>query len=129
MDRETFEIRVRGKTLRVPVRQVDGRTVVVLGKWLKIARVHDEDWTAGQVVRNPESFIGCLRKTGRDADIFTFCQKLPDTELRYAYPFEMDNYAVAHFTSFTEWWGEPNPPGITQKLTTLGKAWCSRKAG
>ena len=37
------EIRVRGRAVSVPAIQIEGRTVVVTGKWLKIASLRDED--------------------------------------------------------------------------------------
>ena len=47
MEKNYVEVRVKGKTTRVPASQIDGRTVIVQGSWMRIARVHDEDWQTG----------------------------------------------------------------------------------
>src|SRR5690349_4035620 len=68
------EISWRGKLVKVPAVEVEDRTVLVLGKWLRIATIHDEVWLEGDGVRNPEAAItkigGAL-----PADVFTFAQK------------------------------------------------------
>ena len=72
-------IRVKGKALSVPSLQVDGRTVVTTGKWLRIAAVSDEELVEGETVTNPDSLVLQLKRSGLKADLFTFAQRLPNT--------------------------------------------------
>jgi len=51
------EIRVCGKTLYVPSAEICGRTIVVTGKWIRIAEVKDEDVMEGVTIEDPGSFF------------------------------------------------------------------------
>jgi hypothetical protein len=104
MEGNFIEVRVRGKNTRVPCRYVDGKAVIVLGRWIKMASVHDEEWTAGEVVKNPESFVAQLKQQGLPAHVFTFVQKPPDTKPKHRAHFDWDNFAVIHIESFDGWW-------------------------
>ena len=42
------EIRVKGKPVRVPSVNIEGRTVVVTGKWIRNASIQDEDLWEGE---------------------------------------------------------------------------------
>jgi hypothetical protein len=75
----------------------------VTGTFLKIASIKDELCDDG--VHTPETIINELKKTGT-ADIFTFDQKLPETDPRFKYYFEWDNLAVLHIKSFEHWWNK-----------------------
>ncbi len=98
------EIRVKGKPVSVPSVQIDGRTVIATGKWLKTAAVQDEDLVEGATVAEPGPFSRQLKGADLKADIFTFSQKLPDSNPRYSYHMEWDNLAVIPISSFAEWW-------------------------
>jgi hypothetical protein len=111
---EPIEVRIKGLNRLVPSIVVDGQRVIVTGNWLKVARVQDEDWLEGQIVRNPKSYLDAIREaTDLRADLFTFCQKIPDVEPRYSYPFIWDNSAVIRTSNFEEWWS--NLPQVTRK--------------
>ena len=43
---------------------VNGRRLVVTGRWLRVASVQDEEVLEGDVVDSPESFIERLRQAG-----------------------------------------------------------------
>jgi hypothetical protein len=109
-----FEIRVKGKATQVPSICIDDKRVIALGKWLKIASVHDEDWLEGEAVEEPELFLGEIKREALKADVFTFAQKIPETKPRYDYPMEWDNAAVIPITTFPEWW-EKRLPQVTRK--------------
>jgi hypothetical protein len=99
-----FEIKVKGKTIKVPSVRIHDKTVVVTGKWIRIAAVHDEDWLKGQVIDDPERFIDNLKEASLSADVFTFAQKVPDTKPRYKYHMDWDNVAAIPITSYSDWW-------------------------
>jgi hypothetical protein len=81
-------------------------TIVVKGRGLRIASVHDEEWLETEL-QDPELCIKTLKAQGRGglrADIFTFMQKLPATQPRYDYPLEYESIAAADTSNFEEWW-------------------------
>jgi Acetyltransferase (GNAT) family len=116
------EIRVKGKPVTVPSVQVDGRTVIMSGKWLKKASVHDEDLLEGETITDPASFVQRLKQTAPTADIFTFFQRLPDTTPKYTYHVEWDNIAVIPITTFSDWWEKRVDPGVRRAVRKAAKA-------
>jgi hypothetical protein len=84
--------------------EINGRSVVVSGGWLRIASVHDEDLVEGDPVPEPQAFVSRLKAARVKADVFTFAQKLPDTEPKYPYRLEWDNAAVIPITTYADWW-------------------------
>jgi hypothetical protein len=104
MDIDHSEISVRGKTIKVPSTRINGRTVIVTGKWIKLAAVKDEELVEGETVEDTESLISKLKEGKLKADIFTFAQKLPCTTPKHKYHLEWDNAAVVPITKFKDWW-------------------------
>lgn len=98
------DIRVKGRTVRVPSAEIDGRVVFTSAKWLKMAVLHDEELIEGEAVSDPQDFISKLKASGLKPDIFTFAQKLQDTTPKHSYHLEWDNLAVIPITTFSEWW-------------------------
>jgi hypothetical protein len=100
------EMYVRGKWTKVPALVIDGKTVVIRGRWLKTAIVRSEEWLETEV-QDPERCILELKSrppNGKHADLFTFGQKLPATRPKYTYPMEWESVAAVHLVSFKEWW-------------------------
>lgn len=116
------EIRVKGKPVSVPSAQVDGRTVITTGKWLKMATVHDEDLVEGETVGDPGLFIRSLKKTELKADIFTFSQKPDDPSPKYSYHVEWDNIAVIPISKFTDWWENHVESSVRRAVRKATKA-------
>jgi hypothetical protein len=114
MDTCVVESKSKGKSAEVPAIRIDETTVVVTGRWLRLASVQDEEWLEGQVVTDPEVFIRTVREQDLGADIFTFSQKLPETTPNYHYPWEWDNVAAIPITTYEEWW-EKRLPQVTRK--------------
>ena len=112
-----IEISVRGRWITVPALDINGKTVIITGRWLKTAAVHDDEWSEGEL-EDPEGFIRTLKERelpNLRADLFTFAQKLPATGAKYRYPMEWDNIAAIRLTSFTDWWARV--PQETRKNT------------
>lgn len=103
----TVEISVnKGHWITVPTLDVRGKNVIVKGRWIRTATIHDEEWLETEL-ENPELCLKELKEQGRSglrADIFTFAQKLPATLPRYSYPMEWESLAAVHLTTFKEWW-------------------------
>jgi hypothetical protein len=56
-------------------------------------------------VRDPDRVIENLRLAkGINADIFTFWQRLPELEPKYAYPMEWEELAVLPIKTYQHWW-------------------------
>ena len=55
---------------------------------------------------NPEMVLDKIRKCGRRIDLFTFMQRVSDTNPKYSYPMEWDNLAVLPISTFEKWWDE-----------------------
>jgi hypothetical protein len=105
-DQTSTEISVRGEWVRVPALEIGRKTVVITGRWVKVASLQSEGWVETEL-EDPESCVRELlrqRETGLRADVFTFAQKPPSATRRYAYPMDPDSIAVARFRSFKEWW-------------------------
>lgn len=112
--REGFaNISVAGKIVTVPAAQIDGQTVVVTGRWIKVAAIHDEHWVT-EGIEDPAPVVALLRQKKLGADIFTFSGKLTETQPRFNYLVEWDNWAVIPITTFSEWW-EKRLPQETRK--------------
>ena len=79
----------------------NGMDINVAGKFIRIARLSAEGY---EFVDDPLSFISGMKNGNTRADLFTFIQKLPDTEPMYGYPMEWDNVAALPVTSFENWW-------------------------
>src|SRR5438270_1209069 len=104
MSVEYIEIRLNGKTVKVPSARISGQTVVATGRWLRTAGVQDERFVEGGAADDPELFIDSLRLSGLKADIFQFAQHLPDIKPKYRYHLEWDNVAAIRIISFADWW-------------------------
>lgn len=100
------EISVKGNWIKVPAVEVNGRSLVITGKWLRIAAPRSERWVETEL-ENPQECIKRLkqqREGAPRADILTFAQKLPETQQKYSYPMEWDSVAAARTASFERWW-------------------------
>jgi hypothetical protein len=99
----TVEVSIKGKLVARPALHVDGTTVVVGGRWLRVAAIHDEYWTE----HGRAEIDACLRTlTARRpaADLFAFTQRLPDVTPQFPYPFELVHEAAIPITTYDEWW-------------------------
>jgi hypothetical protein len=116
------EIRIKGKAVFVPSAQIDGRTITIGGKWLKMAVVQDEELVEGETVADPESFVSQLKKTGLSADIFTFAQKLTDTTPKHRYFMEWENLAIVPITTYSEWWEKRLESSVRRAVRKAAKS-------
>jgi hypothetical protein len=97
------QINIKGKRRSVDSIVIDEKPIVMTGRFLRIAGIKDELCDDG--VRIPETIINEIKKRGT-ADIFTFDQKLPETDPKFKYYFEWDNLAVLHIKTFEHWWNK-----------------------
>ncbi len=106
MSNQSIEISLKGKWFRVPTLNVDGKNIIIRGKWLKTAFIHDEEWLDTEV-GDPVFCVRTLKDQkpdGLSADVFTFAQKIPATKPKYSYFLEWDSIAAVPVTTFKNWW-------------------------
>lgn len=118
---ERGELRIKGKSLSVPSLEIDGKTVVRTGRWLKTALVRDEELIEGDTVTDPESFLAQLRKSGLQADLFTFAQRVPDGTPKYTYHIEWENAAAVPVTTYANWLKEQCEYSIRKGVNRAAK--------
>jgi hypothetical protein len=99
------QVSLRGRWVDVPSLRVNDQTIIVAGKRIKIAMLHNEDWLEAELA-DPSA---CLRelKAHADAlraDILCFSQKVPQTSRRYDYSMELRSIAVADVSNLKNWW-------------------------
>jgi Acetyltransferase (GNAT) domain len=100
------EVRVKGRWVAVPATEINGNKLFVKGKWLKIAAIRSQE-NFEKELEAPELYIEKLKHNKNHAlkaDIFTFTQKIPNTEPKYSYPVERESIAAVHLVSFKAWW-------------------------
>jgi hypothetical protein len=127
------EVRVAGKNIKVPSVEIEQRTVIARGGFVKLASVFDETLAPGELVKNPATFVPALKRSGLKADVLTFFQRVPDTQPRFSYHYDWENLAVIPVTTFEDWW-EKLPQearkntrraakrGVTVKVVTMDDA-------
>ena len=84
---------------------MNGQRIMIEGKVLRVARPHaceQQEWF--EDAENPEVLIDALQKSEHRPDIFTFWQRLPDTEPRYPYQMEPQSIAALPIKSYSFWW-------------------------
>jgi hypothetical protein len=106
-------VSIKGKHVAVPSATIDARTVVITGKWLKVASIKDEEWLEDEPVRDPHAFTAALRNLPVKADLFTFSQRLGESKPEYKFHVERDNSAAIPITTFNSWW--ESLPQVTRK--------------
>jgi hypothetical protein len=112
---------VKGRTVCVPSVQIDGRTVISTGKWLKVAAIRHEELVEGDTVANPDLFVSQLNESALKADIFTFAQRVPDSTPKYNYYKEWENAAAIPITTFSHWWKECTEYSIRKAVNRAKK--------
>jgi len=86
-----------------PIMKVCGQEIKVQGSLIRIARLEGEGY---HFLDDPEVLLSGLRQCGARIDLFTFMQKLPETNPKFAYPMEWDNFAALSVSTFDHWWME-----------------------
>jgi len=99
----TQVISVKGRQRVVPAIRVCDVVLLVTGKILKVAWIHDEVWLDSRSLPEPLEIIKELSSWKSQPDVFTFIQRLPDVVPHYPYHFEWENVAVVPIESYGSW--------------------------
>ena len=99
----TRQTLVKGQPTNVSCVKVCGKTFVINGGWLRVASLEDE-WF--EDLADPHATIAALRRLRGPSrpDIFTFWQRLPDTNACHAFHTEWEDIAVLPIQSYDHWW-------------------------
>jgi hypothetical protein len=107
----SIRVSVKGQWISVPSAVIEGHTVVARGRWIRMAEIHDEYWTEGEL-EVPAAFVKswkAQRAEGLKADILTFSQKLPNVTPKHPYPIDWDNVAAIPLTTYENWLKKLSP--------------------
>ena len=130
MGKSSIAISVKGKAVEVPVVQIRGNTIVITGRWLRMARLYDEEWRETEPVQQTNEY---LRELRAKADLFSFAVYEPDSSPKFPGFFEWDNRAVVNLSKFEDWWDKlpqesrknvrrSQRRGVTVRMATLDDA-------
>jgi hypothetical protein len=97
---EKKDIVLKDKPIEVAPITIDGKQIVITGGLVKTAKL-EEEWF--EDVEAPELLVAAIKESKINADIFTFWQRLPETNPKYSYYMEVDNIAVLPVKSFDYW--------------------------
>ena len=86
--------------MRTMIRVCD-RDIRIEGRLLRIAQPHGDRY---RFLDDPAAVLDGLRQCGTRVDLFSFAQRLPETNPKYPYPMEWDNCAVLPISTFENWW-------------------------
>ena len=81
--------------------QIYNKNIIITRGLIRIARIDQE---LCDDIGEPERIAEVLRQNSVNADLFTFCQRLPETTPRYEYYMEWDDIAVLPVKSYDHWW-------------------------
>jgi hypothetical protein len=100
----TKEAVVNGEPTEMECMEIGGQTYTITKGAVRMAGLED-DWF--EDVRDPDSVITSLRRNrGLKPDIFTFLQRLPETEPRYTYQMEYESIAALPIRNYDHWWNK-----------------------
>ncbi len=97
------DISVKGKPVRVPAADIAGRTIIVTGSVLRVARIFDAEFTGTESV-DSEALIAGFRASGLRADLLTFAGDIDERQPRLSYRYDWDNVAAAASADHDAWW-------------------------
>jgi hypothetical protein len=80
---------------------IRNQEISIAGNILRVAEPHGDRY---RFLDDPATVIDALKKCRERVDLFTFAQRLPEREPKFAYPFEWDNLAVLPIKTFENWW-------------------------
>jgi hypothetical protein len=102
--------------------QVGEAVIVVKGKRLKIAGIHDDLWVESRIIPDPEESLRALRAQRPRPDLYTFAQKLPEVEPRFRYHMEWDSVATLRVTTYKQWFDNQVNRNTRRNLAKASKA-------
>lgn len=100
MKLDNATISAKGKDIEVSTINIDGKALIIEGRFIRVARLLQEFYTE---IDNPEYILSELKSRKIPIDILTFLQRFKDTGVRYNYRMRWDNLAVIKIVDFEDW--------------------------
>ena len=94
---------LNGQPAQLKCIEIGGQTYVASSGALKMLALEDE-WF--EDVQDPASVVSALASSKHKPDIFTFWQRLPDSEPKHGYYFELEAIAALPVRTYDEWWNK-----------------------
>jgi hypothetical protein len=97
------ETLINGQPGHLECVQIDGQTYSFARGLVTVISL-EEEWF--EDVNKPESVIAALTNSKSRPDLFTFWQRLPDTEPKYHYQMEWESISVLPIQNYDHWWSK-----------------------
>src|SRR4029453_2210088 len=97
----TKEDLVKGQPTHVDCFEIEGQTYS-LTKGVATTLRLEEEWY--EDVKDPHAVLAALKDARVQVDLFTFWQRLPETEPRFLFYFEWESVAALPVQTFAYWW-------------------------
>ncbi|MEE9304028.1 MAG: hypothetical protein V3U84_09590 [Thiotrichaceae bacterium] len=92
----------KGQPCKIDCIEINGQTFTVSRGLLTVVRLEDE-WY--EDIEDPQAVIQALKENiDFKPDLFTFWQRMPDTEPKYAFHTEWEEIAVLPVETYDHWW-------------------------
>lgn len=122
-----IDVRIKGKEFLLPSADIDGRTVVTTGSWVRIGSIRHEELIEGDTIADPALFVTKLKNSNLKVDILTFAQRTPDSERKFNYRTEWENAAAIPITTFSQWFKERAEYSIRKAVNRAKKVGVTAK--
>lgn len=113
-----FETLIKGKPAQLECVKIDGQVFNITRGPATIVSLEDE-WY--EDVKNPEAVVAALKNADFKPDLFTFWQRVPDTQPKYSYPMELESLAVLPITTAEEWFAKKLSSRLRSQLRKAKK--------
>jgi ubiquinone/menaquinone biosynthesis C-methylase UbiE len=110
---------LNGKTVRRHSVEINGQTFSINKGPLSFASL-EEEWFDD--LKDPEIANAGLKRCRPSPDIFTFCQRIPETDPKYAYPMQWESFAVLPVSTYEHWWTKQQSRASRNKVRKSQKA-------
>lgn len=97
------DISVKGQLKRCRAIELLGVPIVMSGRGISTGEIFDEYWIERARIPNPADLIAMLSKRPDRPDLFTFAQRVPDSDPRYNFRYEWDNCAILPIATYDHW--------------------------
>jgi hypothetical protein len=95
------ETLIKGQPAQIECVDIGGQTFSVRRKFLTVVTLEDE-WF--HEVHDPTAVVEVLRADHTvGADLFSFCQRLPNTQARFSYARELESIAAIQIETYDHW--------------------------
>lgn len=110
-----------GRKIQVPAVRLDDVTVIMNGKFIRVGEIFDAYWREADTLPDLRCVVEQLKTVANRPDVFTFVQRVPETEPRYDYYMEWDNVAVIPISTHERWFREQISSACRRNIRTSEK--------